>query len=143
MVKFLKSPEGIIPSLCRTLTELRKQVKREMKNLPKDDAYARGILNSKQLALKLTYNSLYGSMGFSKGLLFHSDAAQANKCHGGAPLCTKGQTVHDTMHLRSDPAERVLSPEVNKTRFQQVARGGGGGGGSGSGVRIRFETTYG
>ncbi len=82
VVKFLKSPEGIIPSLCRTLTEHRKQVKREMKNLPKDDAYARGILNSKQLALKLTSNSLYGSMGFSKGLLFHSDAAQAVTAKG-------------------------------------------------------------
>ncbi len=81
-MKFLKSPEGIIPSLCRTLTELRKQVKREMKNLPKDDAYARGILNSKQLALKLTSYSLYGSMGFSKGLLFHSDAAQAVTAKG-------------------------------------------------------------
>ena len=75
-IKFLKRREGIFPELCRTLTVLRKAVKSKMKSLDeKSEEWA--ILNCKQLALKVSSNSLYGSMGFPGGALSMKEAAMA------------------------------------------------------------------
>lgn len=52
---------GVLPSILLKLLNERKQVKKSMKN--ETDAFKYSILNAKQLAIKVTANSLYGQLG--------------------------------------------------------------------------------
>lgn len=67
--KFLKkefSGEGVFPSIITTLLAQRKAIKKRMKTEP--DPEKKKVLDKKQLAVKISTNSLYGDMGaqFSK-----------------------------------------------------------------------------
>lgn len=52
---------GVIPTILHTLLSERKRVKKIMKT--EKDNFRKSILDGKQLALKLTANSLYGQLG--------------------------------------------------------------------------------
>lgn len=52
---------GVIPTILHTLLSERKRVKKIMKT--EKDSFKKSILDGKQLALKLTANSLYGQLG--------------------------------------------------------------------------------
>lgn len=52
---------GIVPTILQTLLGERKKVKKEMKT--EKDPFIASMLDSKQLALKVTANSLYGALG--------------------------------------------------------------------------------
>ena len=57
---------GLLPRMCRTLVNERKAVREQMKSIPKD-SIMQTVLNSRQLALKVLANSIYGALGVSKG----------------------------------------------------------------------------
>jgi len=52
---------GIVPKILQSLLGERKAVKRQMKK--ETDQFKKNILDAKQLALKITANSLYGGLG--------------------------------------------------------------------------------
>lgn len=52
---------GVIPTILDTLLKERKSVKKQMK--VEKDPFKKSILDGKQLALKITANSLYGQLG--------------------------------------------------------------------------------
>mmetsp|Transcript_9013 Transcript_9013/g.19030 ORF Transcript_9013/g.19030 Transcript_9013/m.19030 type:complete len:1210 (+) Transcript_9013:3-3632(+) len=54
---------GVLPRVIKTLVDRRRNVKKFMKN--EKDANKKEELNLRQLALKLTANSMYGCLGFS------------------------------------------------------------------------------
>ncbi|KAJ2455895.1 DNA-directed DNA polymerase alpha catalytic subunit pol1 [Coemansia sp. RSA 2336] len=54
-------PAGILPRLLKTLVDRRRQVKQLLKQAGEQEA---AQLNVRQLALKLTANSMYGCLGF-------------------------------------------------------------------------------
>ncbi|KAJ2669734.1 DNA-directed DNA polymerase alpha catalytic subunit pol1 [Coemansia sp. RSA 1085] len=54
-------PPGILPRLLKTLVDRRRQVKQLLKQASEQEA---AQLNVRQLALKLTANSMYGCLGF-------------------------------------------------------------------------------
>lgn len=58
---------GVIPTIIQNLLSSRKQVKGEMKN--EADPQQKVVLDKKQLAYKVSANSMYGAMGVRKGLL--------------------------------------------------------------------------
>ena len=93
-------PQGILPRLLATLVQRRRQVKGLMKGLdPKSAEYAQ--LNIRQQALKLTANSMYGCLGFTKSRFFAKPLAML--------ITSKGREIlQDTVHL----AEETLSLEV-------------------------------
>lgn len=68
------SPRGVLPTEIRKLVESRREVKKLMKNpdLPNDMMLHYHI---RQMALKLTANSMYGCLGFSNSRFFAKNLA--------------------------------------------------------------------
>ena len=65
--KFAQNNEGILPKMLRVLAENRKQAKKDMKNAP--NSFMKAVYNGKQLAFKVSMNSIYGFCGASQGFL--------------------------------------------------------------------------
>ena len=73
--RFLKSPPGVLPTILHNLLNARKQIRTTMKQLKKKpdetgdiDALYK-VLDKRQLAYKISANSMYGAMGVNKGYL--------------------------------------------------------------------------
>lgn len=68
--RFLKEPRGVLPTVIQNLLDARKNTRGEMKHLNKNtEMMMLNILNARQLALKVSANSMYGAMGVRKGYL--------------------------------------------------------------------------
>lgn len=63
---FVKNIESLLPSLLKSLWDLRQGIKKEMKKIAGSDTPDWGrweVLNAKQKAIKVSMNSFYGSTG--------------------------------------------------------------------------------
>lgn len=67
--RFLKEPKGVLPNIIQNLLDSRAKVKREMKDIPKEDTDSLAIKDKLQNALKISANSMYGATGVRKGRL--------------------------------------------------------------------------
>jgi len=65
--KFIKNPIGILPILLKNLIKARSECKKQMKH--ELDSISKKILDKRQLAYKVSCNSVYGSLGTQKGYL--------------------------------------------------------------------------
>lgn len=65
--KFVKSPEGILPTICRELVNERAYVRDVL--LPAATGILKKVLNCRQMGLKITANSVYGFLGVEGGKL--------------------------------------------------------------------------
>ena len=64
---FVNHIQGILPKMEETLLKTRKRVKKQMKQVPYgSDVYK--MLNGKQLAIKVSCNSIYGFTGANNGM---------------------------------------------------------------------------
>ena len=61
-----ESFQGILPEILDRLWKERKKIKKEMK---KESGIKKMVLNGKQLAIKVTMNSIYGFCGATTGML--------------------------------------------------------------------------
>lgn len=66
--RFIKEPKGMLPALLEDLLSQRKKTKTQMKELPKNSLMYT-VLDKRQLAYKVSANSMYGAMGVTKGYL--------------------------------------------------------------------------
>jgi len=67
--RFLKSPEGVLPGIIRNCLNARRETRRQLALVDKTSADWQ-ILNQRQLAYKISANSIYGFTGIgSKGKL--------------------------------------------------------------------------
>jgi DNA polymerase elongation subunit (family B) len=65
---WLKDPIGVLPTIIRNLLDARKAVRKQMKSIdPQSLLY--DVLNKRQLAYKVSSNSMYGAMTTRKGYL--------------------------------------------------------------------------
>lgn len=68
--KFAQSTPGVLPALLDDLAKFRKQAKKEMAAAKAaGDDWAESLANGKQLAYKITMNSVYGYVGATKGMM--------------------------------------------------------------------------
>ena len=72
--------EGMLPRILEQLLGERRRVKRLMEVEP--DPRVRALLNSKQLALKISANSVYGACGATRGRLSCRECAEATTAAG-------------------------------------------------------------
>jgi DNA polymerase elongation subunit (family B) len=91
--RFLKEPAGVIPTLLKTLIDARKKANAEMKRLKglvgsltgkeKDDMNRMiTVFDKRQLAYKVSCNSMYGGMGVKKGYLPFLPGAMCTTARG-------------------------------------------------------------
>jgi DNA polymerase elongation subunit (family B) len=102
-VRFAKIPEkfGIIPQVEMDLLSERRAVKKQMK-LEKDP-FQKKVLDGKQLALKITANSVYGAMGAAVGPLYCMEIAAGTTSTG-----------REMLELARDYAEGPFVEIMNK-----------------------------
>ena len=74
--RFLKQPKGVIPTILQNLLDARKNTRSEMKNIKKENGELTedlnlllNVLDKRQLAYKVSCNSMYGAWGVRKGYL--------------------------------------------------------------------------
>lgn len=79
--KFRKSPVGVLPTVLTKLLNERAKVRSDMKNCSNDKTLLQ-ILDKRQLALKVSSNSAYGSLGTSVGYLPFMPAAECTTAMG-------------------------------------------------------------
>ena len=92
--RFIKEPMGVMPNMLKYLLDTRKKTKNEMKRLKKslasldDDEEKKRIetkivvLDKRQLAYKVSANSMYGSMGVKFGYLPFLPGAMCTTARG-------------------------------------------------------------
>ena len=71
--KFVKEPQGLVPRLLEQLISQRDKVKETLAKTK--DPTVKIVLDKRQLALKISANSMYGGLGASKGKLPLKEAA--------------------------------------------------------------------
>lgn len=65
--RFLKEPKGILPTIIQELLDKRKETRKMLAT--EKDPVARLVLNQRQLAYKVSANSMYGITGVRVGML--------------------------------------------------------------------------
>lgn len=81
---FVKNVQGVVPRLLQHLLKARKVAKKAMNNAP--DEFERNVQNGRQLALKVSCNSVYGFFGVpqKKGLMSCKPVAAVTTLRGRA-----------------------------------------------------------
>jgi len=84
--RFLKEPMGVIPTLLQNLLDARKKTNKEIARLKetRDKSLQSKIdvLDKRQLAYKISANSMYGCMGVKKGYLPFMPGAMCTTARG-------------------------------------------------------------
>lgn len=81
--RFAQNHEGIIPKMLKLLAQNRKKAKKEMaKAEERGDTFAKALYNGKQLAFKVSMNSMYGFCGANVGMLPCKAVAESTTCVG-------------------------------------------------------------
>ncbi len=91
-------PQGILPRLIATLVNRRKQVKGLMKD-KRATADQRAIWDIKQLALKLTANSMYGCLGYTRSRFYARPLAMLTT-HKGREILRSTKELAEASALR-------------------------------------------
>lgn len=99
---FRKEPLGVIPSLLKNLLMQRSETKKQMKlckneRLSKESLETRlTVLDKRQLAYKLSANSMYGAMGVKKGYLPFMPGAMSTTAMGRMSIQKAAEFVKST-----------------------------------------------
>ncbi|KAK9364876.1 hypothetical protein V1509DRAFT_634993 [Lipomyces kononenkoae] len=88
---------GILPHLIATLVSRRRQVKSLMKD-PKASAIQKSQWDIKQQALKLTANSMYGCLGYTKSRFYARPLAMLTT-YKGREILTNTKELAESMQL--------------------------------------------
>lgn len=78
--RFRKEQIGVLPIICKDLLEARASVRKEMKGVT--DKAILSIMDKRQLALKVSANSVYGSLGTNEGYLPFMPGAECTTAMG-------------------------------------------------------------
>jgi len=90
--------KGLLPKILDSLTQERKKAKKAMETDP--CPFRRQILNAKQLALKISANSVYGACGATKGLLQCREVAEATTATGRDIIAFTKQCIEQEYKVR-------------------------------------------
>lgn len=124
---FVKNVQGVVPRLLQHLLKARKAAKRAMAEAP--DEFARSVQNGRQLALKVSCNSVYGFFGVNpaKGLLSCKPVAAVTTLRGRAFIDAAKSYVERTyagarvLYGDTDSIMINWGPSIDVPRAYQLA----------------------
>ena len=97
---FVMSTPGVLPNILRSLLNARKQAKKDMANATTEESKA--LYNARQLAIKISCNSVYGFTGAVKRGMY-ADLAIADSV-----TCRGRDMIHKTKKLAEEYFPNVL-----------------------------------
>lgn len=89
---------GLLPRILDTLLQERKRVKKAMAT--EINPFRQQLLNAKQLALKISANSVYGACGATKGLLQCREVAEATTATGRDIIGFTKETIENNFEVK-------------------------------------------
>ena len=92
--KWLKHIPGVLPTIIRNLLDARKQVRKQMKEID-SKSLEYDILNKRQLAYKVSSNSMYGALSTKKGYLPFLPAGMCVTAVGRQSIEKVSQIIQD------------------------------------------------
>jgi DNA polymerase elongation subunit (family B) len=98
-LRFIKEPKGVLPSLLEHLLERRRETKKEMKTVEKN-SFLSTVLDKRQLAYKISANSVYGAMGVQRGRLPFLQGAMATTAMGRKSIQLAARYIQETYNAR-------------------------------------------
>ncbi|GFR97478.1 DNA polymerase [Elysia marginata] len=113
--------KGLLPAILEQLLSARKKAKFDLKN--ETDPFKRKVLDGRQLALKLSANSVYGFTGAQVGKLPCLEISQVIYGDTDSVMCKFGvKTVEEAMKLGQHAAEYISTKFVSpiKLEFEKV-----------------------
>jgi DNA polymerase elongation subunit (family B) len=108
---------GITPQILLELLDERNKTKKDMKN--EKDAFKYSILNGRQLALKITANSIYGQHGARMSPLYCKQIAGSTTAAGRNRLIYAKTFIEDILH---NLCETRMDTDKFKEQFQQFIK---------------------
>lgn len=104
--RFLKEPKGIVPTLLEDLLNARKHTRNQQKGIKKEMENATpekkqelqllwNVLEKRQLAYKVSANSVYGAYGTRKGYLPFLPGAQCTTALGRMNILRAGKYIRE------------------------------------------------
>lgn len=99
--RFVKEPRGVLPTILQNLLDARKNTRTQIKNYMKtmtDDNKNEinmlvSVLDKRQLAYKISANSMYGAMGVKKGYLPFMPGAMCTTYKGRCNIEIVAKTI--------------------------------------------------
>lgn len=114
--RYVQGVPALLPAVLRELKQFRKQAKKDMakaKGTPMEDVY-----NAKQLAYKISMNSVYGFTGATKGFLPLVDIASSVTSKGREMIQMTKEIIE-----RDFPGSRVLYGDTDSVMVQFNVKG--------------------
>lgn len=105
--RFLKEPKGVLPTILQNLLDARKRTNKTIDELKiqaknTDDKEEKDniereitVLDKRQLALKVSANSMYGGMGVKRGYLPFMPGAMCTTARGRQSIDKAARFIHD------------------------------------------------
>ena len=141
IVSFAQTEDAVVPRLLADLAAWRKAAKKDMAAAKaRGDTFGVGMFNAKQLAFKVSMNSLYGFFGAGTGAIPLLDLASAvtstgrrmimdtkKACEARGHRVVYGDSVasYTPIHVRIDGVYELTTFELLATRLNWVARDDG------------------
>ena len=98
-VWFAQDPDAVVPTLLADLATWRKKSKRDMANAKANgDTFAASLHNAKQMAYKVSMNSIYGFFGATVGMIPLLDLASAVTATGRNMILHTKKMCEDLGH---------------------------------------------
>jgi DNA polymerase elongation subunit (family B) len=108
--RFLKEPRGVLPTIIQNLLDARKHTRKvdmvnctkKIKKLEEEGGHEKeieelkgmlGVLDKRQLAYKVSANSMYGAMGVRKGYLPFMPGAMCTTYMGRVNIELTAKTI--------------------------------------------------
>lgn len=103
-VRFVQNRSGILPRMLEQLAKRRKVAKKDMAAAAaRGDAFAEAVYNGKQLAFKVSMNSIYGFCGSTRGMLPCPEVSSTTTAIG-RQMIERTKTIVETEY----PGARVV-----------------------------------